>query len=76
MNQRFTATLADDVISMQVPSVSFVHKNLNVFPFKLFPFILACIFSSHILLLTANLFSHRSTKLPINATITRTSKNT
>jgi carboxypeptidase D len=33
---------------MQVPSVDFVHKNLNVFPFKSFPFILTLhIFDSH-----------------------------
>jgi carboxypeptidase D len=33
---------------MQVPSVDLVHKNLNVFPFKSFPFILSLhIFDSH-----------------------------
>jgi carboxypeptidase D len=33
---------------MQVPSVDFVHKNPNVFPFKSFPFLLSLhIFDSH-----------------------------
>lgn len=29
-----TATLIDDVVAIQTPSVNLVHKNLNVFPFK------------------------------------------
>ena len=36
-----TAQLAEDVITGQVPAVNFVHKNLNVFPFKSFQFVLS-----------------------------------
>ena len=72
-----TAQITEDVIAEQVPAVNFVHKNLNVFPFKSFQFILSPYNRrSHILLLSANLFLHKSTKLPINATIPRTSRNT
>jgi len=70
------AILTEDAASIEAPSVNFVHKNLNVFPFKSFPLIKACISSSHILLFLANLSSLRSTKLPINATITLTSRST
>jgi hypothetical protein len=31
-----TAELAEDVVTGQAPAVNFVHKNMNVFPFKLF----------------------------------------
>jgi carboxypeptidase D len=35
-----TAALAADVVADQAPAVNFVHKNLNVFPFKSFQFVL------------------------------------
>jgi carboxypeptidase D len=35
-----TAIIADAVISQQLPMVNLVHKNLNVFPFKSFQFVL------------------------------------
>jgi carboxypeptidase D len=40
-----TAAFVEDVFGLQTPSVNFVHKNLNVFPFKSFPFV----FSPHTL---------------------------
>lgn len=36
-----TAALTDDTVTEQAPAVNFVHKNLNVFSFKSFQFLLS-----------------------------------